>query len=149
MIFDITYKDNYQEELIKDLVGKPYNFIKAIKLKGIVCKRLLINEVSPNLYEYLNEESDLNFAKIELRPFGIIIKINKGLKNYAWVIPYYQLVIYKVNGFSIHFQGRFIHFKNNKTLKKSKAFFDKILDQKLNYESRIGFTAFEIPFINL
>lgn len=148
MILDTTNKSLGNNELINDLVGKPYNFIQAIKLKGIVCKRLLIDEVSPNLYEYLNEESNLNFANIELRPYGIILKINKGFKDYAWVIPYYQLVIYKVNGLSIHFQGRFIHFMDNKTLKNSKAFFDKILDQKIHYESQIGFTAFNLTLIN-
>ena len=148
MILDTTYTDKNQDELINDLVGSPYSFIQAIRLKAIDCKGLLIDEVSPNLNEYLNEESDLNFANIELRPFGIIIRLNKTLKNNSWIIPYYNLVIYKNNGVSIHSQGRYIHFKKNKTLKNNKAFFDKILDQKIHNESKIGFTTLGLQFIN-
>lgn len=144
MIIETTHTDKIQNELINDLVGKPYTLIQTIKLKGIICNGLLIDEVSPNLNEYLNEESDLNFANVELRPYGIIIKINKGVKNYSWVIPFFQLVMYKVNGFSIHSQGRYIHFKKNKTLKNSKAFYHKILNQKIQFESEIGFTAFNL-----
>ncbi len=88
---------------------------------------------------YLNTVSDVNYANIELRPIGILILINKGLKNYTWVIPYYQLVIYKTNGSSIHAQGRFIHFRNNKTFKENKSFFDKLLDLKIQYESQYSF----------
>jgi hypothetical protein len=43
-------------------------------------------------------------------------------------------VLYKTNGLSIHAQGKFIHFKNNMTLKENKKFFDKVLDQKVKYD---------------
>lgn len=142
MILDTTHIKRNQEELIKDLVGKPFSFIQAIKMKGIVCKSLMIDDVSPNMNEYINTINGLNYANLELRPFGVIVRINEGLKNYSWVIPYYQLVVYKVNGFSIHAQGRFIHLIKNKTLKKSKPFFDKILDQKIQYEYQHSITAF-------
>ena len=136
MILDTTYTNKEDIELINDLVGKPYSFLQSIKMKGIGSKRMMIEDASPNMQQYLNVVADVNYANLELRPIGLLIRINKGLKNYTWVIPYYQLVIYKTNGSSIHAQGRFIHFRNNNTFKENKAFFDKLLDEKVKYESK-------------
>jgi hypothetical protein len=141
VILDTTYKSHENNNLINDLVGTPFSFMQSIKMKGVYCKNLLIEDVSPNFKGYLNRKSD-NYSNLELRPFGIIIKINKDFKNYSWVIPYYQLVIYKINGSSLHAQGRYIHFKNNKTFKKNKLFFEKLLDEKIKYESQYCFTPF-------
>ena len=134
MILDSTYTNKENKLLIIDLVGKPFSFLEAIKMKGVGSKRMIINDVSPNLKSYINKVSDANYANIELRKKGILIHINKGLKNFTWAIPYYQLVIYKTNGSSIHAQGRFIHFKNNITFKENKSFFSKMLDEKIKYD---------------
>lgn len=139
MIVDTTYSNKENEVLINDLVGRPFSFIQSIKMKGIGSKRMIIDDVSPNMREYLNTVEDVNYANLELRPLGVLIRINKGLRNYTWVIPYYQLVIYKTNGSSIHAQGRFIHFRKNITFKENKPFFDKLLDQKVKYESQYAF----------
>ena len=103
---------------------------------------MIINDVSPNLNTYLNTVSDINYANIELRKSGILIFINKGLQNFTWAIPYYQLVIYKTNGASIHAQGKFVHFKNNITFKENKLFFKKMLDQKIKYDAEYNFQPF-------
>lgn len=136
MILDTTYTNKEDIELINDLVGKPYSFMQSIKMKGIGSKRMMIEDTSPNMKPYLNLVADVNYANLELRPLGLLIRINKGLKTFTWVIPYYQLVIYKTNGSSIHAQGRFIHFRNNNTFKENKVFFDKLLDEKVKYESK-------------
>lgn len=134
MILDTSYTNKEQIEIINDLVGKPFSLMQSIKMRGIGSKRMVIDDVSPNLNHYLNTVADINYANLELRPMGVLIRINKGLKTFTWVIPYYQLVIYKTNGSSIHAQGRFIHFRNNTTFKENKAFFDKLLDEKVKYE---------------
>lgn len=139
MILDATHPNKENDALINDLVGKSFSLFQAIKLKGIGSKRMMVEEFSPNMQQYKNTVSDVNYANIEMRPLGILIHINKGLKNYTWVIPYYQLVIYKTNGSSIHAQGRFIHFRNNTTLKENKAFFDKLLNEKVKYEAQYSF----------
>lgn len=141
MILDTTYKSLENNNLINDLVGTPFNFIQSLIMKGVHCKNLLIDDVSPNFKEYLNSKSD-NYSNLELRPFGVIIKFKKDFKNYSWVIPYYQLVFYKTNGTSLHAQGRYIHFKNNKTFIKNKLFFEKLLDEKIKFESQFSFTPF-------
>ncbi|UPS91364.1 hypothetical protein [Bizionia sp. M204] len=139
MILNSTYHDKEHKEVISDLIGKPYSFFEALKLKGIGSKRMIINEVSPNLQAYLNRVSDINYANIEMRSGGIIIYINKGLKNFSWIIPYYQLVLYKTNGASIHAQGKFINFENNNMFKENKAFFKRLLDAKVIYDQRFNF----------
>ena len=139
MILDSTHPNKEHKKIIEDLVGKPFSFFQSVKMKGIGSKRMIIEDVSPNLKQYMNKIDDLNYANIELRTEGILIYINKGLKNYTWIIPYYQLVLYKTNGTSIHAQGRFIHFRNNRTFKENKPFFDKLLNEKVTYDERYNF----------
>lgn len=134
MVLDTTYNNKEHDNLINDIVGKPYSLIQSIKMGGTGSKRMMIEEVSPNFQSYMNTVSDINYGNIEMRPNGILLYINKGLKNFTWVIPFYQLVIYKTNGASIHAQGRFVRFRNNKLFKENKSFFSKLLDTKVNYD---------------
>lgn len=139
MVLDTTYSSKENKELIKNLVGKAFGFYDIISLKGIGSKRMVIDDVSPNLKQYLNSVSDINYGNIELRPNGVLIHITKGLQNFTWVIPYYQLVIYKTNGSSIHAQGKFVHFKNNIMLKENKPFFNKLLNEKIKFDEQYNF----------
>ena len=139
MILETTYSSKESKEIINDLVGKPFSIFQAIRLRGVGSKRMIVDEVSPNMTNVINKVSDINYANIELRPNGILIMINKGLRNFTWVIPYYHLVIYKVNGSSIHAQGRFVHFKNNKTFKENKSFFDKLMNEKIKHDQQYDF----------
>ena len=139
MILDTTYSNKSNNQLIDDLVGKSYTFLESFKMKGIGSKRMIIDAASPNFKNYLNATEDVTYANIELRPNGLLVRINKGLKNYTWVVPFYHLVIYKTNGSSIHAQGKFIHFKNNITFKENKSFFDKLLSSKVTFEKQYDF----------
>lgn len=134
MILETTYHNPKHKEIIKDLIGSPFSLVQKLKLGGVGSKRMIIEEVSPNMASMLNQVSDVNYANIEIRRKGILIMINIGLKNFTWIIPYYQLVIYKVNGSSLHAQGRFIRFRNNITFKENKKFFDKLLNEKVKYD---------------
>ena len=134
MLIDTTHHNSEHKQIISDLVGKPYSLVQKLKLRGVGSKRMIIDEVSPNLQQVLNTVSDINYGNIELRPKGILVHITKGLKNFTWIIPYYHLVIYKINGSSIHAQGKFVHFRANKTFKENKKFFDKLVDQKTKHD---------------
>ena len=134
MLIDTTHYNSEHKQIIADLVGSPFSLVQKLKLNGVGSKRMIIDEVSPNLQQVLNMVSDINYGNIELRPKGILIHITKGLKNFTWIIPYYHLVIYKINGSSIHAQGKFVHFRANKTFKENKKFFDKLIDQKTKYD---------------
>jgi hypothetical protein len=139
MILDTTYSNKSNNQLIDDLVGKSYSFLEAFKLKGTGSKRMVIDDASPNFKHYLNATEDITYANLELRPNGLLVRINKGLKKYTWVVPFYHLVIYKTNGSSIHAQGKFIHFKNNITFKENKSFFDKLMSSKVTFEKQYDF----------
>ena len=134
MLIDTTHYNSEHKQIIADLVGSPFSLVQKLKLKGVGSKRMIVDEVSPNLQQVLNIVSDINYGNIELRPKGILIHITKGLKNFTWIIPYYHLVIYKINGSSIHAQGKFVHFRANKTFKENKKFFDKLIDQKTKHD---------------
>lgn len=134
MILNTTHYNAKHKSIITDLIGSSYSLVQKLKMKGVGCKRMIVDDVSPNMKSMMNIVSDTNYANIELRPKGILVMINKGLKNFTWIIPYYHLVIYKTNGASIHAQGRFIHFRNNKTFKENKKFFDKLLNEKVKYD---------------
>lgn len=134
MILNTTHYNKEHKSTIADLVGSEFSLVQKLKLKGVGSKRMIIDDVSPNMKSLMNIVSDINYGNIELRPQGVLIMINQGLINFTWVIPFYQLVIYKTNGSSIHAQGRFVHFRNNKTFKENKKFFDKLLDAKVKYD---------------
>ena len=139
MIFETTYSDKEVTKSINKIVGKPFSFFQSLKMNGIGSKRMIVDDVSQNLRTYLNATSDITYANIELRPIGIVIRINKGLRNFSWTIPYYHLVLFKTNGSSIHAQGRYIHFRNNKTFKENKSFFRKLMDEKIRFDEQYEF----------
>jgi len=141
LLYNTTHTNKETVRAIDQMVGKPYGFFESLKLKGTGSKRMIVDEVSPNLKSVINVVDDINYENIELRPQGILIHFTKGHKNFTWAIPYYQLVIYKINGSSIHAQGKFVHFRNNKTFKENKKFFDKLLDIKVKFDEQYNFTS--------
>ena len=139
MIFNTTHTNKETEALIKGLIGKSYSFFEAIKRKGVGSKRMMITNVSKGFKDIMNTVSDINYGNIEIREKGILVHINKGLKNYSWAIPFYQLHTYKTNGYSIYGQGNFVQFANNKLLKENKRFIDKLTDLKIENDKNYDF----------
>ena len=122
--------------MLQQIVGKPYRIWESIKIGGVGSKRMIVKQLSPNLNFITNATSDLNYANIELRKKGILIRINKGLNNFTWAIPFYQLVFYKTDFTSIHAQGRFIQFENSKTFKENKRFFQGLVFKKIKFDEQ-------------
>jgi len=143
MLFNTTHNNSEAKELINDFLGHPYSFFQSLKMGGIGSKRMIIDEVSDNFNNLLNKVSDLNYGNIELRPDGILVLINKGLENFTWVIPYRKLVIYKTYGLSIHADGKFIRFRDNKTYKENKGFFKKMIRLKAESHEKYSIPAYE------
>ena len=136
MILETTYRNIEVKKRINSAVGKPFSIWQSIQMKGIGCKRMIIGDVSVTIKQYLNTVADINYGNIELRPNGILVTIIKGLQSFTWVIPYYQLYLYKTEGMSIHAQGKFVNFKNNTTLKENASFFKKLTHLKIDYDQR-------------
>lgn len=131
MILNTTYTNKDNETTMNELVGKPYGFLKKLRMQGIGSGRMIIDKVSPKLERALLNGQDLNYANIELRPKGILVRITRRLDNFTWIIPYYQLYTYMSNGLSIHGQGEFLHFKNDRFLKTNKDFIKKMQHLKV------------------
>jgi len=141
VIFNTTHTDKETSKEIDTLLGKPFTLLQSIKLKGTGSKRMIIDEVSVGFKNIINTVSDLNYGNIELREKGILIHINKGLRNFSWAIPFYQLHIYKTSDFSIHAQGNFVRFKSNKLLKENKKFIEKLMDCKIKNDEQYDFQS--------
>ena len=131
MILNTTYTNKDNDATIDILVGKPYSFFTKLRMKGIGSGRMIIDKVSPKLQRALLNGPDLNYANIELRPKGILVRITRRLDNFTWIIPYYQLYTYMTNGLSIHGQGEFLHFRNDRFYKNNKEFIRKMLNLKV------------------
>jgi len=136
LIIDTTHHNKDHKKILENFVGKPYSLWDSLKRGGVGSKRMIIKKLSPNLNYIINIISDLNYANIELRKKGILIRINKGLKNFTWAIPFYQLVFYKTDFTSIHAQGRFIQFENSRTFKENKKFFENLLAEKIKFDKQ-------------
>ncbi len=143
MIFNTTHYNAEDQDLINDVLGKPFSFFQSFRMGGIGSKRMIVDEVSPQLTQVMNKVSDINYGNIELRPNGILVMINKGLKNFTWAIPYRQLVIYKTYGLSIHAEGKFIRFRNNKMFQENRSFFKKMIRLKVESQEKYGIPAYE------
>lgn len=139
MLFDVTHNDKKITELINDCLGSPFSMLKSLKLGGIGSKRMIIEDVSENFRHLINKVSDINYGNIELRPTGILLRINKGLQNFAWLVPYHKLVVYKSDGMSIHSEGKYVRFRNNELLKENKNFINKMMKLKMEYLAKTDF----------
>jgi hypothetical protein len=107
--------------------------MKKLKMGGVGSGRMVIEEASPKLEMTLINGHDLNYANIELRPKGILVRITRRLDNFTWIIPYYHLHIYKTSGLSVHGQGQFLHFRSNQMLYNNKPFFKKLSTLRLEF----------------
>ena len=126
MVFDTTYRNKDYDQQSTSLVGKPFSFIEKIKQGGIGSGRLIINSKSPKLDLGKLKFEEIDYGNIELRPKGIVVHYTRGLERFSWVIPYYRLVIYNSQFFSIHANGNFIQFLKNKNYRDNKKFIDKM-----------------------
>ncbi len=130
MFFNTSYTNkDYTKESI-NILGKAFSFFEKIKIGGIGSSRLVIEELSTKLQPKNRRSLTINYANIELRPKGIIIHFTNRLDRYSWRIPYYRLVTYSTQTFSIHSNGHFIKFNKNKNYLDNKKFIDKMIDSK-------------------
>lgn len=130
MIYNISYKDNKQIELINNSVGKPYSLIDKIKLGGVGSPKYYIKSSDKKIDSLLILDNNDNTCNIEMRPKGIIIRFRSLLETYALIIPYFKLSIFKPTGdtYSIHSgENKIIIFTNTENKRK---FIKRVLEQK-------------------
>ena len=130
MIYNISYKDNKQIELINNSVGKPYSLVSRIKIGGVGSPKYYIKSSDKKIDSLLILDNNDNTCNIEMRPKGIIIRFRSLLETYALIIPYFKLSIFKPTGdtYSIH-SGEYKIIIITKTETKRK-FIKRILEEK-------------------
>ncbi|SEB44167.1 hypothetical protein SAMN04489761_0737 [Tenacibaculum sp. MAR_2009_124] len=130
IIFNTTHTEKADLKEMNRLIGKSFSFFDKLRIGGVGSSRLIIHSVSQNFQSIVNKVSDLSYANIELRPKGIILHITNQLKRFSWVIPYYKLVIFNGEYFSIHSDGSFIQMIKSGNSNINKKFIDKMIDLK-------------------
>ena len=66
MILNTTHLNKEHKSTIDDLVGSEFSLVQKLKLKGVGSKRMIIDDVSPNMKSMMNIVSDINYGNIEL-----------------------------------------------------------------------------------
>ena len=133
MIYNRTYFDKDEAKEINNILGNSFSFFQTLKFRGIGSSRFIIDSVSKKLSHTINEVSDINYCSIELRPNGILVNITQQINLFSWLIPYYKLVIFNSNTFSIHANGSYIKMVKDKNYLNNKKFIAKML--KLRQDS--------------
>jgi len=133
MIFNTTYNNQDYDDESALLVGKKFSIFERIKLGGIGSGRLVIEKTSSKLNIGKLKFSEIDYGNIELRPKGVIIHYTRKLERFSWIIPYYRLVIYNAQFFSIHANGNFIQFLKNKNYNENKKFINRMVEIKNDF----------------
>ncbi|NME72630.1 hypothetical protein [Flammeovirga aprica] len=131
MLLETTHGKPVNYSKTKTVTGKRFSLYKIIKIGGSTSPRFYIRSSNLNIGFDKETQSDLDSAIIEIREKGVIVHINVKVRNFEWVIPYYQLVLYHTDHvLSIHSQGYFIQFDQQKTTVQHSEFVKKLLEQK-------------------
>ena len=134
MLRNVSYKNKKQQNEINDYVGKSYTFFERLKLSGIGSGKLAITKASKEINNLLILDQNLNQCNIERRPKGIIIYFRVLLETYALIIPYYKLVVFKVDSdlYTFHIDHRLIKIKVKN--KKDHDYIRNILNERAEYK---------------
>ena len=130
MIYNRTYSNKEDEREINKTLGNSFSFLQILKLRGIGSSRFIVHSVSENLSHTTNKVSDINYCSIELRPYGILVNITQQLNLFSWLIPYYKLVIFNSDTFSVHSDGSNIKIVKDKNYLNNKNFISKMIKLK-------------------
>jgi len=134
MIYNRTHFNEEEEKKINNILGNSFSFLQILKLRGVGSSRLIIHSVSENLSHTINKVSDINYCSIELRPYGILVNITQQLNLFSLIIPYYKLVIFNSETFSIHADGSNIKIIKDKHYLNNKNFISKMMKLKISVD---------------
>ena len=134
MIYNRTHFNEEEEKKINTILGNSFSFLQILKLRGVGSSRLIIHSVSENLSHTINKVSDINYCSIELRPYGILVNITQQLNLFSLIIPYYKLVVFNSETFSIHADGSNIKIIKDKHYLNNKNFISKMMKLKISVD---------------
>ncbi|NND95107.1 MAG: hypothetical protein HKN45_09590 [Flavobacteriales bacterium] len=83
--------------------------MEKVRMNGSGSPKLLIQSCSEDIRASLAHTEDLKYANVELRPGGVVIHFQTGLRVMALVIAYHHLSVYQNgNSWSFHGTGSFM-----------------------------------------
>lgn len=91
MLKNLTHNDPVIRREVEKAVGKEYPFFQRLKMGGTGSQKFVISEASEAIMELIEKDNSINYAHIEIRPLGIIIRFKSYQKTYGLVIPFGQL----------------------------------------------------------
>jgi hypothetical protein len=134
MIFDATYIDKKTKEKLETELGGPFGFLARFKdASGIGSHRMIIDKASSGFAEILERATGTVYGSIEMRPKGILVHFNVKNTQYSWSIPFYRMVFYRTDYFSIHSEGEFISFRKDHFLDRNTTFINRLMRQRNQY----------------
>lgn len=133
MLRDLSYKDSEIEKEINNLIGKEFNLLEKFKRGGTGSRQLIIKKSDNNIYEILSKSYELNRCNIEIREKGIIIYFRSRQSTYGLSIPFYKLVIFKVdnNHYTLTYNEYFLKIRVESS--SDHKFLKKILEEKAQF----------------
>lgn len=108
MLLNLTENPEVNKKKVIEAVGDSFDEETRQKMGGVISGKFIIQFGSIDIFNLLVSNHGINTCTIELRPDGIIIRFNSGLENYALVIPYYKLKMYKGKEYSLYKDNHFI-----------------------------------------
>lgn len=124
-VFDTTHNERKIIEAINEYLGTPIPFLQRFKRGGIGSRRMVIEDLSPELHAYVNARHYLTYSNIELRPKGIMVHIHKTLDNFAWCLRYEQInLVVAGDDMRLEAEDLFIVFRAGYTF--NQKFFDRL-----------------------
>lgn len=134
MILNTTHLNKKTKKIIADFIGDEFSFFEKLKLGGIGSYKMMIDDSSSAIEKKLNHNQGIDYCNIELRKKGIMVHFqDSNYEKNSWLIPFYKLVIYKTERFSIYSDTTFLKLIINKNFKLNKSFFQKIGKLKEDY----------------
>lgn len=134
MIYDATHIDERTKKFLEEQLGRPFGFLDRFKdASGIGSHRMIIDKASSGFEEIFERATGTVYGSIEMRPKGILVHFNVKNTQYCWSIPYYRMVFYRTDYFTIHSEGQFISFRKDYLLERNATFINRLMRQRNEY----------------
>ena len=126
-LFNVSYSEKEVKEEIEALVGKPYSFLKSLKMGGIGSPRMIIKEASPSIAPWMETDKYIQYCNIEIRPNGVIVRFRSRLDALAFVVSFKDIIIKESSeGYSLGNGVEFLHLIPFKNKSHVSSFFLKL-----------------------
>jgi hypothetical protein len=135
VLFDLTYNSRDVNRQIDAAIGRPWGIFSKKRWQGIGSERLVVSNATGKVEQLFGGRFTQNFANIELRPRGVLIRVRYRLEVYGIVIPFAKLTLFKNNPgeVNIHFDGDKITLRNYQGRAVNQHFISKLLAEKAIY----------------